>query len=73
MTTIDQAIARLLKAKQLIGGDKVLIVSLTASGLEMTDKVTIVPVNIKESQYVEVRVGSFEGLEELFYRNPEEI
>lgn len=64
MLTINKAIEVLQKAKRKIGGDKVLIVSLTSSGLEETDNVNVKVINDKDSQYVQLRVGGFEGIDD---------
>jgi hypothetical protein len=64
LITIDQAIKTLQKAKRLIGGDKVLTVSLTGSGLEEVDAIKMKIVNDGDSQYIQLRVAGFEGIDQ---------
>lgn len=70
--TIDQALKTLEKAKRLMGGDKVLILSLTGSGLECVNVNNLKVINDPEDQgtYVEVRAKGFEGLgDHVIYRD----
>jgi hypothetical protein len=59
MVTIDEAIELLQKAKASIGGDKVLILSLTGSELEDANVDRLELINDGNSQYIEVQVNAF--------------
>lgn len=53
---IDKALALLKEAKRRMGGDKVLILSLSGSGLEEVDVSSLRIIQEAESQYVQVIV-----------------
>jgi hypothetical protein len=64
MYSIDEAIADLQKAKKAIGGDKVLVISLSGSGLDVSSEFTLATIKNKDSKYVEVRVEGYDWLED---------
>jgi hypothetical protein len=55
--TVDEAIAILTKARDTVGGDACLILSLTGSGIEDADVNDLVIVKEDDSRYVSVKVS----------------
>jgi hypothetical protein len=55
--TVDEAIALLTKARDTVGGDACLILSLTGSGIEDADVNDLEIVKEEDSRYVSVRVN----------------
>lgn len=55
--TIDEAIRKLRLAKDQIGGDKCLILSLSGSGIEEANVNELYIIKEGESTYVQVRVN----------------
>jgi hypothetical protein len=54
--SIDEALAILQKAKEEMGGDKGLILSLSKSGIQDVDVNNMVIIHDKDNAYVEVQV-----------------
>jgi hypothetical protein len=54
--TVDEALKILQKAKQELGGNACLILSLSSSGIQDVDVNNMVIINDKDNAYVEVQV-----------------